>query len=575
MSFYKLSFILLSVFFLNVGCSGKSSSSSAVVAHSVDVTVSGLSGTLKLMNNGGDELTFTKAGADSFSTKLSQNETYRVTISSEPTGQVCDVVDGNGMATANVSVTVQCATSTATLRTDFASTTGGECKGCHSEEFRKWEQSGHGYKMNKVDGEIPIFPFSNVSNMFPTGGVEVSYTTSTGATITTPITKETTSYIIGGYGWKGRYFDANGYLLYGGTNAQYNINDGTFSGYNNSKDTHDSAEDGKVAYKCGFCHTTGWKAQSGNEVNRGTTSQDDLEGMLGSWDFAGVTCQRCHGTLSGGSDKAGGVGHNTKLMSANVYDPDNFVTGEGGSAFGKLATTNKANSICADCHLRNNYVNKVDVDTGKGLMKHHEQGQELYVGRHGNLNAAAEEGHGDISCVTCHDPHSSVRYDSIAKGEGVYKNRVVDGNCAISCHSANAANSTEEIVSTSTVITVSDTYKEHTCVDCHMPQIVSSAIAIPAAGSGASFYGKTPVPGVTALGIPNTGNKRGDIRSHVLSLSTTSDPTFLGSSTVDGTSAQVKIPVEFSCMTCHGTGGTKGPTTAAEAVSQLTTTKVH
>ncbi len=547
----------------------------------VSGSVNGLHGTLKLKNNNANELTVTSSGSFSFTTTQSANEFYDVTISSEPTNQLCEVSNGGGVISGSdiTNITVDCVAREATLRTF----TGGEatllaqCSGCHPLQYNKWIESGHGYKMNKVNGTIPTFPFTNVSAMFPAGGVSITYTqlTPTSTVSVYTLLASTTSYIIGGFGWKARYFNANGELHYG-AGAQYNLEDTSFTAYNNNN----ADADGKKNYNCGFCHTTGWMGITGNNINYATgTRKDLLPNMDGDWSFSGVACQRCHGTLASGSDVSGGTGHNTKSMKANVYDPNNWTTGEGGNAFGtstSAAFSTAANSVCAECHLRDNYINKVDMDKSKILAKHHEQSQELYVGRHGNTSSATTEGNGTMGCVTCHDPHSSVKHDSKAKGEGTYKSKVANGNCAITCHNSKSSYSSVSAVMNSTPITVKAPYSTaHTCVDCHMPYIVSTAITINAAGNGVPEL-RTKVTGVTALGIPSTGNKRGDMRTHIVAL--TGNDSFFASGTtafLDGTSSQVKIPVGFSCMTCHGTGGAVGPTTSAEAASQLLSYPVH
>jgi hypothetical protein len=98
-----------------------------------------------------------------------------------------------------------------------------------------------------------------------------------------------------------------------------------------------------------------------------------------------------------------------------------------------------------------------------------------------------------------------------------------------------------------------------------MPYISKSAVDYTTAAKA--------VTGVSALGIPL--GKRGDLKTHIFSLTKGTNDTFLSGSALDSTAASVKIPVDFSCMTCHGTGGTKGPTTAAEANTILTSTPVH
>lgn len=73
-------------------------------------TLAGLSGTVVLQNNGGDNLSLTANGSFSFSKSLSNGTAYAVTVLTQPSGQVCTVSNGSGTATGKVTtVSVQCA----------------------------------------------------------------------------------------------------------------------------------------------------------------------------------------------------------------------------------------------------------------------------------------------------------------------------------------------------------------------------------------------------------------------------------------------------------------------------------
>jgi exo-beta-1,3-glucanase (GH17 family) len=76
-------------------------------------TVSGLTGTLVLANNGGDALSLTKNGSFTFATALKPNASYSVTVATQPQGQTCTVTNGSGTAAAAVTnITVTCTTFT-------------------------------------------------------------------------------------------------------------------------------------------------------------------------------------------------------------------------------------------------------------------------------------------------------------------------------------------------------------------------------------------------------------------------------------------------------------------------------
>ena len=64
--------------------------------YSVGGTVSGLSGTVVLQDNGGDDLTVTANGSFTFATKLATGPLMRVTVKTQPCGQTCTVANGSG-----------------------------------------------------------------------------------------------------------------------------------------------------------------------------------------------------------------------------------------------------------------------------------------------------------------------------------------------------------------------------------------------------------------------------------------------------------------------------------------------
>jgi murein DD-endopeptidase MepM/ murein hydrolase activator NlpD len=76
----------------------------------VSASVSGLSGTLVLKNNGADALSINASGLATFTTALSDGRSYSVTVEMQPSGQNCTVVNGSGTVnSANVSnVIVAC-----------------------------------------------------------------------------------------------------------------------------------------------------------------------------------------------------------------------------------------------------------------------------------------------------------------------------------------------------------------------------------------------------------------------------------------------------------------------------------
>ncbi|MEO8061624.1 MAG: beta-propeller fold lactonase family protein [Pseudomonadota bacterium] len=85
--------------------------------YTVGGTLSGLTGSITLANNGGDARTLTANGAFSFATALATGAAYSVTVTTQPATQTCTVTSGTGtLAVSNVaSVAVTCVTHTFTV----------------------------------------------------------------------------------------------------------------------------------------------------------------------------------------------------------------------------------------------------------------------------------------------------------------------------------------------------------------------------------------------------------------------------------------------------------------------------
>ncbi|NOY52216.1 MAG: hypothetical protein GXP58_01180 [Deltaproteobacteria bacterium] len=83
--------------------------------YTVGGTVSGLSGTVVLQDNGGDDLSVTANSTFTFTTSVAHGNTYAVTVSAQPSGQLCTVASGSGtMGSANVTgVAVTCSSTIA------------------------------------------------------------------------------------------------------------------------------------------------------------------------------------------------------------------------------------------------------------------------------------------------------------------------------------------------------------------------------------------------------------------------------------------------------------------------------
>ena len=258
---------------------------------------------------------------------------------------------------AGVAGAVGAAGSDASLGATYLTSEG--CADCHPDQYDSFVNSGHKYKLNKVvDGQPPTYPYTELVDV-PEG-----------------YTWDDISYVIGGYNWKARFIDLDGYIITGDANAttQYNFpNDvlGTDEGWVG----YHAGEENKP-YDCGPCHTTGYKPEG---------NQDGLPGLIGTWEETGVACEKCHGP---GSNHA--------------EDP-----------YGVALKVDRTSEACGDCHVRGD--NSV-IDAKGGFIKHHEQFEELIQTKHNAL-----------TCISCHDPHEGVIQ---ARKEGTDTTRV---DCA-SCH---------------------------------------------------------------------------------------------------------------------------------------------
>ncbi len=231
----------------------------------------------------------------------------------------------------------------ASVRLEFV---GSEkCAACHESAYQKFALSGHPYKLTKiVDGQPPAFPYDNV-----TGGV------------TQPpegYSWDQISYVIGGFAWKARFIDQDGYIITGDSEAttQWNFANpdadlpAGWSAYHAGE---------QKPYDCGACHTTGYRPDG---------HQDDLEGIVGTWAFPGIQCEACHGPGS--------------LHSADPY--------------GHLMVVDRSNQLCGSCHVRGD---PASIDASGGFIRHHEQYDEMFNSTHFSLQ-----------CITCHDPHASALF---------------------------------------------------------------------------------------------------------------------------------------------------------------------
>jgi len=232
------------------------------------------------------------------------------------------------------------------------------CLACHAEEHANWTDSGHPYKLTKIDGVSP-------DNKFPT------FSEFPRDPIVPPVGYEWSdiSYTIGGYGWKMRWIDSNGYIISQLPDTQYNFENDTHVPY------HPGDAPGTVPYDCGRCHTTGWVDSDDGDA---TNNQDGLEGMVGTFFAGGVHCEECHG-----------------MGSQHVFDRKYDMV------------LNTTAGLCGRCHTRDEDNH---IAASGGFIKHHEQYDEWLHSPHSSDGAP--------DCGACHDAHSSVKFKDVAGVNG-------------------------------------------------------------------------------------------------------------------------------------------------------------
>ena len=118
-----------------------------------------------------------------------------------------------------------------------------KCKMCHAGIYDTYIKTGHPYKIQKINGGPPSYP-PGTSSGVPKPPKGMSWNDVT--------------YVIGGYGWKARFMDKEGYILTGDKDRQYNLANADIGTETNWTGYSAKTAPRKPYDKCGTCHTTGW-----------------------------------------------------------------------------------------------------------------------------------------------------------------------------------------------------------------------------------------------------------------------------------------------------------------------------
>jgi hypothetical protein len=96
-----------------------------VVNYTISVAVTGLTGTLVMQDNVGDNLTFTTNTTQTFATSYASGSTYTVSVKTQPAGQTCTLSsNASGTITSNITVTATCATTNPTVSVSVTGLSG-------------------------------------------------------------------------------------------------------------------------------------------------------------------------------------------------------------------------------------------------------------------------------------------------------------------------------------------------------------------------------------------------------------------------------------------------------------------
>jgi len=288
------------------------------------------------------------------------------------------------------------------------------CQNCHSTQTNDWKKSGHPYKIQKIENNLPPSYPAGLSSQ-KVVGPNVNYLLEPG--VPQPpkgYAWNQIGWVMGGYHSNARFIDTAGYVIWGDS-AQYNLPTKKWVTY-----TQSTPGRTPYTYACYKCHTTGPSQTK-------TPAFDPYPGIEGSWAESGVGCEACHGPAS-----------------AHIANISNKPPKEG------YAT-------CNNCHARDrgtsfawNYrVEWLKTTVGgvaTGFIRHREQGDMMLASKHHIAG---------MTCATCHSPHKGV-YFELGGLKTTMSCQTCHPNKEIPGHGPDKA----------------------ACVDCHMPFAARNAVGL-------------------------------------------------------------------------------------------------
>ncbi|GIU07193.1 hypothetical protein TUM4261_11870 [Shewanella sp. c952] len=394
------------------------------------------------------------------------------------------------------------------------------CLMCHSRDAAGHQEHGHNFKISKIaNDEAPTFPYSSVDKAL--GYLQAS-TEGTDNSLGKPNSYADVSYTSGGFGWKFRWLDKDGYIVTG-AEAQFNIHaeelgldDQIMANYNGG--TVDKP------YNCGNCHTTGWKPTS-EEFH--PQKQDDLPGVHGTFIAAGVQCESCHGAgaahaLSRSKDDI--VRKATPRLTADLQSET--------MGYGEAMHCAECHTRDGDRNVRNGYVTKFNeafpegpeygarIAVRSGMPRHHQGHDEFMAIDPDSGEIMGKKYLAGMTCSSCHEPHKSALHQDEAVHDGAIK-------ACSTCHISDDANSImKKREFKDGAISLHAGYE---CKACHMPDVVKNATTM----------------------TNDKGNKVGDIRIHTFRIDLFNDKGQLQDSEAKDTFMNPYLQEGFACGECH------------------------
>lgn len=349
--------------------------------------------------------------------------------------------DGNG-GEAGSTVTI-------TVTAESLSYVGSDrCLLCHRDKS-SYLETGHNFKLTKVNGKAPQYPFTSIDGSVDFLNVDNS--------LGNPSGWQDISYVIGGYKSSAMFIDQNGYIMAGDKAGTGLAPKGESVTENMIWPYHpgDTPDSHGFDY-CGRCHTTGWQdTTTALHDDRNPNRQNDMPGMGGTFALTGIQCEACHGA---GSKHIKSPSKQNITKDAAPRMTDDYLADDMG--FGLAIACSECHTVDDSLKRYPDYVSpKNEIfggDSQGGRMTVKEGRRDGRGGRHAAdtlLGTDPDTGEAvgvkkHFRCSTCHNPHMSEHYQNEPGHKGAMVRQCSD------CHTMEF----EEAV-----------HGMAQCVDCHMP----------------------------------------------------------------------------------------------------------